>query len=177
MVNSSHLSRRALLRNGLFAISLAGVAVACSPVVDHRGYLPQGSELQKVQIGMSKTEVQALLGSPSTTATVNFQGDSYYYISDTVEQAAFFRPTVVDRKVFAIRFDRSDRVESFANYGLEDGRLIDFNTRQTPTRGKELTILQQFFSNIGKFNPGAAGPGGGLGGGGVPGGSIGGSPF
>lgn len=170
MVNGSHLSRRAALRNSILGLALIGAIAACSPVVDHRGYLPQGSELDKLQMGMTKTEVQALLGSPSTTATVNFQGDSYYYISDTVEQEAFFEPKVVDRKVLAVRFDQNDRVASVARYGLEDGRIIDFNTRQTPTRGKELTILQQFFSNIGKFDPGASGPTGGST-------SIGGSPF
>ena len=170
MVNRSHFSRRAALRNSILGLAVISVMAACSPVVDHRGYLPHGSDLQKVQTGMTKTEVQALLGSPSTTATVNFQGDSYYYISDTVEQEAFFEPKVVDRKVVAVRFDQNDRVASFNQYGLEDGRIIDFNTRQTPTRGKELTILQQFFSNIGKFDPGAAGPSGGST-------SIGGSPF
>ncbi|WP_342641574.1 outer membrane protein assembly factor BamE [Rhodoligotrophos ferricapiens] len=172
MLSPSHLSRRAVLRNGLVAIGIASIIAACSPVVDHRGYLPQGDVLQKVQPGMSKTEVQALLGSPSTTATVNFHGDSFYYISDTVEQEAFFKPTVVDRRILAIRFNQNDQVESFATYGLEDGRVINFNTRQTPTRGKELTILQQLFSNIGKFSPGGNAVGGP-----APGGSIGGSPF
>jgi len=171
VVNPSSQSRRAVLRNGLLALGLVGLTAACSPVVDHRGYLPHGDDLKKVQVGMSKTEVQALLGSPSTSATVNFQGDSYYYISDTVEQEAFFRPTVVDRQIFAIRFTRTDQVESFALYGLEDGRIIDFNTRQTPTRGKELTLLQQLFGNIGKFDPGDTGDSRG------PGGSISGSPF
>ncbi|WP_137389385.1 outer membrane protein assembly factor BamE [Rhodoligotrophos defluvii] len=173
MVNPPRVSRRIVLRNGLLALGLAGAIAACSPVVDHRGYLPHGDDIKKVQPGMSKTEVQALLGSPSTTATVNFHGDSYYYISDTVEQAAFFKPTVVERQIFAVRFNQNDQVESFALYGLEDGRVIDFSTRQTPTRGKELTILQQLFSNVGKFSPDSLGGGGGRG----PGGSIGGSPF
>ena len=52
------------------AVALAALT-ACSPVTpitDYRGYLPRPEEIQKVQVGMSKAEVQALLGSPSSTA-------------------------------------------------------------------------------------------------------------
>ena len=102
---------------------------------------------------MSKTEVEALLGSPSTTATINHTGDSYYYISSVVEQQGFLDPKEVDRKVLALRFDQIDQLESFAHYGLEDGQVIDINTRETPTRGKELSALQQILGNIGRFDP------------------------
>lgn len=111
-------------------------------------------------MGMTKIEVQALLGSPSTTATINTQGDSFYYISSVVERAAFFRPKEVDRQIFAVRFDPEDRVESFALYGLEDGQVVNFSTRTTPTPGRELSILQQLFQNVGRFGPD---PGGGAG--------------
>jgi outer membrane protein assembly factor BamE (lipoprotein component of BamABCDE complex) len=135
------------------AVIAAGL-MACSPIVDYQGYLPKGEDMQKIQTGMSKTEVEAILGSPSTTATVNSSGDSFYYISSTMEQTAFFEPKVVDRQIFAVRFDRDDRVEKFANYGLEDGVIVDFISRETPTRGKELGVLQQLFQNLGRFDPG-----------------------
>ena len=124
---------------------------ACTPTVDHRGYLPKQSQMQQLQVGMSKAEVEALLGSPSTTATVNLQGDSYFYISSVVEQRAFLDPQEVDRKVLAVRFDQFDQVESFAHYGLEDGQVVNISDRRTPTRGKEFTIIQQLFTNIGRF--------------------------
>ncbi|TMJ36058.1 MAG: outer membrane protein assembly factor BamE, partial [Alphaproteobacteria bacterium] len=104
--------------------------------------------------GMAKSEVQGILGSPSTTAGVNFQGDSYYYISSTTEQRAFLNAKEVDRQVIAIRFDRNDQVASLGQYGLEDGKIVDINSRTTPTKGRELTILQQLFGNIGAPGPG-----------------------
>lgn len=141
---------------------LAGLAIvigltvaACAPRIDHRGYLPRQQAMAQVQLGMTKAQVQSLLGSPSTTATVKYAGDSYYYISSTVEQTAFFDPKEVDRKVFAVRFDQNDQVTNFALYGLEDGRIININSRTTPTRGRELSILQQIFGNIGKFDASA----------------------
>ena len=145
-------ARRRTARAGLLALA-AAVLANCSPIVDHRGYLPRQGDMQNLQPGMSKVEVEALLGSPSTTATINLSGDSYYYISSVVEERAFLRPKEVERQVVAIRFDANSQVESFAHYGLEDGRVINFSSRETPTRGREMSILEQLFSNIGNVSP------------------------
>lgn len=145
-------ARRHAALAGLLVLS-AAVLANCSPTVDHRGYLPRQGDMQNLQKGMSKAEVEALLGSPSTTATINLTGDSYYYISSVVEQRAFLRPKEVERQVVAIRFDGTDQVESFAHYGLEDGRIVNFSNRETPTRGREMTILQQLISNAGNVAP------------------------
>jgi outer membrane protein assembly factor BamE (lipoprotein component of BamABCDE complex) len=142
----------------LGAVALLLVLAGCQPVIDYRGYQPRPGDLDRVQIGMAKSEVEATLGSPSTTASINYQGDSYYYISSRMEQQAFFTPKETDRQVYAIRFDQNDQVASFANYGLEDGQIIDFNSRKTPTVGKELTVLQQIFSNVGRFKGGKKSP-------------------
>ncbi|MEM8647386.1 MAG: outer membrane protein assembly factor BamE [Pseudomonadota bacterium] len=153
---------RPLRKLTLLVAALALTLVACSPVIDHRGYLPRGQDVQKLQVGMSKTEVEALLGSPSTTATVNTSGDSYYYVSSVVEQKPVFGAEVQDRQVIAVRFDIEDRVQNFAHYGLEDGRIVDFISRETPTEGREASLIREFFGNLGKFTaPGAPGVGGG----------------
>ena len=142
-------SRRFFLIAAVAAV--AAMAAACQPTIDFRGYQARGGDLEKVQVGMPKSEVEALLGSPSTKASIALQGDSYYYISSKVEQTAFLNPVETERQVFAVRFDANDQVVSFANYGIEDGQIVDFSSRQTPTKGKELTVLQQLFGNIGRF--------------------------
>jgi outer membrane protein assembly factor BamE (lipoprotein component of BamABCDE complex) len=145
------LGRRAAIA-GLLVLAMA-VLANCSPIVDHRGYLPRQGDMDNLQHGMSKLEVEALLGSPSTTATINVSGDSYYYISSVMEERAFLKPQEVERQVVAIRFNENDRVESFGHYGLEDGRVVNFSDRTTPTRGRELSILQQLISNAGNVSP------------------------
>ena len=50
----------------------------------------------------------------------------------------------------AIRFDNAGRVSNVARYGVEDGKVIDLITRTTPTYGREITLLQQLFGNIGR---------------------------
>ncbi len=138
----------------VFAALSASALPACSPQIEYRGYQVPQDALQQLQPGMSRTDVEALMGSPSTTATINTTGDSYYYISSVVEQNAFFDPQEVSRSVIAVRFDQNGQLQSVAQYGLQDGEIIDMNTNHTPTHGKELTVLQQIFSNIGRFSPG-----------------------
>jgi len=142
-----------LLRRAIPAAFMFTLA-ACTPNIDYHGYLAKPGAFAQILEGMPKSEVEATLGSPSTTASVKFRGDSYYYISNVTEQRAFLNPRELKREVIAIRFDPDDKVASFGQYGLEDGRIIDMNSRTTPTKGVELTILQQIFGNIGTPAPG-----------------------
>ena len=55
----------------------------------------------------------------------------------------------VDRRVIAVYFDKSRRVQRLADYGLKDGLVFDFISRTTPTSGTELNyltfVLKQIF--------------------------------
>ena len=129
--------------------ALAMVLAACSPTVEHRGYIAKPGAFNQISNGMSKLEVEGALGSPSTTASVNLKGDSYYYITSTTQSRAFLKPVETNREVIAIRFDQSERVQSFAQYGLEDGRIIDLNSRNTVVAGEDTSILRQLFRGVG----------------------------
>ena len=132
----------------LAAALSATLLAACSPEIEHRGYIPRQGAFDQVHNGMGKTEVEAALGSPSTTASIKFQGDSYYYITSVTEHRAFLNPTEVNRDVIAIRFNQQDQVQSFAQYSMQDGRIIDVNTNATPVVGDDLSILQQIFRGL-----------------------------
>lgn len=97
---------------------------------------------------MSKQQVNFLLGTPDTVAT--YTGDVYYYISSKMETKAFLTPKEIDRRVVAVYFTpQIDTVKRVAHYGLEDGKLIDFITRETPSHGQESGLLKQLFRNLG----------------------------
>ncbi len=134
----------------LLIIASLGIS-ACTPQIDYRGYLPRGTDVQKIQTGLSKTEVISILGSPSTTSAVEGAGDTFYYISSVVKTAAILEPEVVDREIFAIEFDADQNVKRLANYGIEDGKIIDFISRKTPTRGSNTSLLRGLFGRIGQF--------------------------
>jgi outer membrane protein assembly factor BamE (lipoprotein component of BamABCDE complex) len=122
------------------AAGLALILAGCSPQLDHRGYVPKPGAFNQINNGMSKLEVEGILGTPSTTASVQFKGDSYYYITSITTSKAFLTEET-QREVIAVRFDESDRVKSFAQYGLEDGRVIDVNSRKSPVYGEDTSVL------------------------------------
>ena len=135
--------------SSLGAVVLALGVSACSPTIEHRGYIAKPGAFNQINNGMSKLEVEGILGSPSTTASVNYQGDSYYYITSITESRAFLTPSETSREVIAIRFDQQERVQSFAQYGLEDGRVIDVNSRRTVVAGEDTGFLKQLLRGVG----------------------------
>jgi outer membrane protein assembly factor BamE (lipoprotein component of BamABCDE complex) len=148
------------------SLVLAGAAIliACAPVISQRGYLPDPSLESSIKPGTdTKTTVQERLGYASTTAT--FGNDSWYYISATEKQVAFFTPTVLKRQVTAVYFDKQNKVTGVQHYGLKDGHLISFESRTTPARGRETTFLQELLkatpgssaTSIQETNPGNGG--------------------
>jgi outer membrane protein assembly factor BamE (lipoprotein component of BamABCDE complex) len=137
--------------------SLAGsvflFCAACVPVETQRGYLPDPQTVQSIAVGKdTKSSISDRLGNPSTTAT--FGNEVWYYISSREEQLAFFTPRILSRDVVAVEFDKDGQVTDVRHYGLKDGRVVAFVGRETPTKGRELTLIQQIFNAV----PGAALP-------------------
>lgn len=137
----------ALLGTGLAALGLG----ACAPRIDTRGNLPDPDTVLEVQPGIhDRDQVATILGSPSTVAT--FEDDTWYYISRRTEQIAFFEPEVIDQQVLVVKFGQDGLVRDMKIYGVEDGQVIEPVSRTTPTSGRDLTVLQQIFGNLGRFN-------------------------
>ncbi len=137
---------------GLPALALAaGLGLSgCVGETLHRGYIPSESALQQVQVGAPREQVLLALGTPSTTA--DFGGEVFYYISQvTSRSVAFLNTRVVDQTVLAIYFDESSRVADVAQYGLEDGRVINLVSRTTRTGGRDLSFLSQILGAAGNL--------------------------
>lgn len=133
------------------ALAVALGAAACTPAVDVRGNLPSPEVLSQIQVGKTtRDEIQVLLGTPSTT--VNFGDESWQYISARTETVAFFKPEMKDRKAISISFDRNGVVKGMVTRGMDDGIVVQTVERETPTAGKELSILEQLVGNVGKFS-------------------------
>lgn len=141
---------------GRIAICGLGVGVmlgqaACSPVTNRHGYVPQEEQLAGIVAGIdTRGSVRRKIGRPGMGGI--FGDDGWYYVSTTIEKRAFYAPEVVDRTVIAVTFDDVGVVRSVNQFGLEDGRVVDLETRTTPTFGQQLTILQQLLGNIGAID-------------------------
>ena len=143
------MSLRLLTISSLLATSL--MLGACETDIVNRGYVPDEELISEIRSGVdNKESVADMLGHPSSMAV--FDARVWYYISETTEQVAFLEPDILYRKVLEVRFDDEGVVEYVKAYGIEDGRDVEIVQRATETRGKSLTVLQQFFSNLGRFN-------------------------
>lgn len=135
----------------LLACATAIALSACAPMVDSRGNLPDADKLALIKPGrQNREDISSMLGTPSSVST--FGDETWYYISSRTETVAFFAPKEVERKVVAIQFDPRGTVKQIKTYGMEDGADVHLVARETPTAGKEMSILEQFLGNVGRFS-------------------------
>jgi len=135
------------------ALGLSALALlACSPIIATHGHRLDEQALAQIEPGRSsRNEVAQLLGSPSSRAT--FGDSTWYYVSQRTEQLSFYQADVTDQNVVVIGFDDQGVVSSIERHGLDAAREIELVSRETPTSGTELGLLEQFVGNIGRFNP------------------------
>jgi len=144
---------RGFLRLSAVAVALAAVTAACSPVQTYSGFRADrnNQEIPEPQVGVDTREtVMQRFGSPSTTAI--FDQTAWYYVSSVQERVAFYTPQITERQVMVVRFS-GDTVSAVERFGLERGRVVAYNDNVTPTRGRELTVLEQLLGNIGQGSP------------------------
>ncbi|MGO9543726.1 MAG: outer membrane protein assembly factor BamE [Rhodomicrobium sp.] len=155
-----------LIRNRGAALSaaLAGslFLAGCAGTTIKQGHLFQDEDITQVHAGMAKDQVVLALGTPDTQSAAGGI-PVYYYISQTAKQPMpFMKPEVTDRRIVAVYFDKKDRVEQIANYGLKDGKVFDFVKRETPSYSRDQGLLKELFRDVGAA-PAIPGAGGGRG--------------
>ena len=140
-----------MLKRSFLVVVSAFIAISgCQPTRSFNGYVPDQVQPAEIEPGVdTRSSVLARLGSPSTTST--FNPDLWFYMSSTQQTLTYHHPKVVQRSIVAIQFDDSDQVADVLTYDLEDGKVIDFVSRETPARGRQLGILEQLFGTIGRL--------------------------
>lgn len=145
------------MRNSVAALMIIGafVAAGCNPILRTHGYVPtQDAKPQEINPSTdTKASVLASLGSPSIEGTFDeeVEEDTWYYINQVRERYAYLRPQVQEQTITAISFNADGQVTQVAEYGIEDRRVVNYENRETPTRGRELSVLEQVFGTIGRI--------------------------
>lgn len=141
-----------MFRRAAFAALAAGLltTAACAPITTYSGFQAIESDPKDVVVGAdTKSTVRGKLGSPSATST--FDPNVWFYMNQVKQRVAFRRPQVTARNVTAITFNKeTEVVETVNNYTLKDGKVIAYNNRETPTRGREMTVLEQLLGTVGR---------------------------
>ncbi len=142
-------------RNAAWLGALALLS-GCTSIVQHRGYIAEPTLEQSVHAGIdNKQSVEQLLGQPSFAS--QFGQPTWYYVSSYTKQKPFGTPRIDKQTVLAITFDQAGNVASTQTSGVDKVVRIHPDSDKTPTLGRERSLLQDLFGNIGQV--GAAGTG------------------
>ena len=144
--------RRNPLRGAtLYAILAMFAVTACEEHINMRGNVPHSVDIAKIRKGFhKKSDIENLLGTPSTVAT--FKNETWYYIGGRVKTVSFFKPEFLDRKIVIVKFNSAGVVDSVESKDAPTDKEVKLVERTTPTKGKELTIIQQLIGNVGRFS-------------------------
>lgn len=140
----------------LVAVVAAGLAAGgCAKTRDIQGYLVDETLVSAIQPGVdNKDSVLSTLGRPTFTGT--FDQNDWYYVSRQTRNYAFNSPRPSAQTILHVRFDGSGNVASVERKGLEQVVSIDPMNDKTPTLGREKSLWDELFGNIGAVGaPGA----------------------
>ncbi len=137
-----HLRMALAITTCVAALSLGG----CAKDINARGNLPPDDALTQLQPGQqTRQDVQLILGTPSTVSTLG--DETWYYISAITTQYAFYSSEELERDVYALSFDERGILQDVKNLRLEDGEDLQIVERETPTMGREFSLIEQLIGN------------------------------
>jgi outer membrane protein assembly factor BamE (lipoprotein component of BamABCDE complex) len=145
------MPRKTIYAAALMVLSLSVPLIACAPTLATRGNFVDDDRLKGIQLHVStKDEVESKLGTPTTVDP--FDDNKWFYIGEKTSTEAFFDPKVLSRKVLGLTFSKEGLLENVENVDAKAGKNVEIVTKKTPAPGRDMSTVEQFFSNIGKFN-------------------------
>jgi outer membrane protein assembly factor BamE (lipoprotein component of BamABCDE complex) len=135
----------------LAAILLGSSLSACSGLAltqsKAHGYDINEDALLQIRPGQSAALVTTVLGSPQVTNTFG-DDTAWYYIGEKVQQTAFGLELNKQRTLLAVYFDKNNRVKSTERLGMQDGAVINMDTRRTPDYGEDKTFIESILATF-----------------------------
>ena len=136
-----------LLTCAALSVSVLG---GCTPTHHVRGNMLQDYQIAEITPGKdTRSDVLRKFGSPTTKAT--FDESIWYYLGQETEKRGILDPEVVEERIVVVFFDDEGVVQDVKDV---DNERVDlpYVRRKTETSGNEITVMQQFLGNLGKFN-------------------------
>lgn len=143
-----------------FALALTGAGLllgGCTKITDRQGYVTDETLVSAIQPGVdNRDSVMNTLGRP--TFTGQFSDNDWYYVSRETRNLAFNMPHPKSQSIIRVRFDQTGNVTAVDRRGMEQVAMIHPASGKTPTLGRQRSLLEELFGNIGSV--GATGQGG-----------------
>lgn len=140
--------------------ALLGGCAAFRQTVNNQGYVSDEELAQSVQPGVdNRQSVAKALGDP--TLASEWGSNTWYYVSRNTKQIAFGRPRPVSQRVIIVHFDAAGNVASVERRGMDEVANLRPDSHATPTLGRDQSLFDDIFGNIGAVSAGGAGGGAG----------------
>ena len=140
-------------RAALALVMGAALLAGCTSIRDHQGYVLDQNLVNAIQPGVdNRDSVLGTLGRP--TFVGQFDQRDWYYVSRETGQLAFTSPRPTIQNVIHVRFDAAGNVERVERTGMELVVNVNPSTDETPTLGRERSLLEELFGNIGAVGQG-----------------------
>ena len=124
---------------------------ACTGRTSNHGILNIDNNIQHVlQNNMEKAEVEIILGPPSTIST--FDENKWYYMSNIIHRVGVSKPKVLEHQIYEIIFDEENRVIDVHQYDLSNFKEIDYNDKETATKGNEKYLIELLIRSSTRLN-------------------------
>lgn len=117
----------------------------------HNGNMPTLERVNQIKVGMSKNEVEHIIGVPSNI--ISLDKSTWVYMSSEMEQVAFFDQEEIDRDLLVIKFDNYDQVQKIKKMTKKDGKEIAIDENRTQSVGKKQGFFEKYFGGVGQYNP------------------------
>ena len=124
---------------------------SCSGRISNHGVLNIEKHINSiVDNKLEKAEIEALLGNPSTVSAFEF--NKWYYINSSIKHFAFYKPEIINLKVYEIIFNSENQASEINTYDQDDLNELYFNSDVTDTRGNKESFLEVILKGIGQSN-------------------------
>ncbi len=139
--------------------ALAGLLLVggCKRVPGHQGFVSDSALIEGIKAGVdNRDSVEKTLGRPSFEG--QFDNKDWYYVARDTRTYAYRLPVPSAQLITHVRFDAAGNVVSVEKTGMEKIVAIRPVVDKTPTLGRNRTIFEDLFGNIGQV--GSVGKGG-----------------
>jgi outer membrane protein assembly factor BamE (lipoprotein component of BamABCDE complex) len=145
-------------RSAALVLLAAAALAGCTKVRDVQGYYADEALIAAIQPGVdNRDSVMSTLGRP--TFTGQFSPNDWYYVSRLTKNLAFNDPHPDTQTILRVRFDDAGNVTSVDRRGVEQIASVSPSGDKTPTLGRDRSLLEELFGNIGAAGLPGAGAG------------------
>lgn len=135
----------------LLNIILLIATSSCITRIEKHGYMFDETDYEMMQEGItSKERVLRILGSPTIISDLD-NDEAWIYYSEDVKSLLFFIPTITERNIIVIRFNREDVISKLRKIDLtQEQKKLEFSSKHTTVESNKIGFFKSLFSNVGQ---------------------------